>query len=173
MRCSSIVALLVVTASFALGGCAADAEPATGSDNASIVLKAPAIEETDSSRTGDIREGAKVGDLRAEKHASPIGAEQARDTLKHSDVSGNQRIKVTPSPFGHVPTEKLGAIPPTFNPLNEHEQAVDTTIPSLRTLNEHEQAVGTAIPSVRPLNQYEEAIEVDPAFLPFSHDDKP
>lgn len=172
MRCSSIVALLVVTASFALGGCAADAEPATGTDNANITLRGTAIEETDGSRTGDVREGAKVADLGAEERAKSLGAEQAREVLKHSDVSGNQRIKVIPSPFGRVPSEKIGALPPTFNPLNQHEQGIGA-LPTVRTLNEHEQAIGTAIPSVRPLNQYEEAVEIDEAFLPFSHDDKP
>ena len=161
MRCSSIVALLVVTASFALGGCAADAEPAAGTDNATIALQAPAIEQTDSSRTGDVREGAKVGDLRAEQKTTPLDAAKARDGLKVSDVSGvsgvsgNSRIEVFPSPFGRVPTEKLGPVP------------------SVRPLNQHEEAIGTAIPSVRPLNQYERAVEVDEAFLPFSHDDKP
>ena len=59
MRFSSIVALVVVTASFALGGCAADAEPATGSGNDNVTLEGTADND---GRANDVRTIAKLSD---------------------------------------------------------------------------------------------------------------
>lgn len=51
MRFSSLVSLVVVTASFALAGCAADAEPSSSPDDGVVKLDG----DLDRSRTRDVR----------------------------------------------------------------------------------------------------------------------
>jgi hypothetical protein len=93
MRLSSIVSLVVVTASLALGGCAADAEPATGgTDQPNVALSdpnAPAVEGRD--RTGDVGYVQKISDgwanplEPAQAHVrteNPAYAESVNDVVK-------------------------------------------------------------------------------------------
>lgn len=124
MRLSSIVSLLVVTASFALGGCAADAEPSDGSasqPNVALSDKNKVIEPVDQSRTADVTQVGKVSDL----YANPSDETRVRDVEKWATGTANPRIDVSPSGFGAVPTEKLGASPLTFQPYNQLEQGID------------------------------------------------
>ncbi|MDB4936766.1 MAG: hypothetical protein JWP87_3738 [Labilithrix sp.] len=63
MRLSSIVSLVVVTASLALGGCAADAEPATGgTDQPNVALSDPNAPLPGRDRTGDVGYVQKISD---------------------------------------------------------------------------------------------------------------
>lgn len=124
MRLSSIVSLLVVTASFALGGCAADAEPSDGSasqPNVALSDKIKVIEPVDESRTSDVDQVGKVSDL----YANPSDETKVRDVEKWATGTANPRIDVSPSGFGAVPSEKLGASPLTFQPYNQLEQGVE------------------------------------------------
>ena len=125
MRLSSIVYLLVVTASFALGGCAADAEPSDGSaasqPNVALSDKNKVIEPVDQSRTSDVSQIGKVTDL----YANPSDETRVRDVEKWATGTANPRIDVSPSGFGAVPSEKLGASPLTFQPYNQLEQGIE------------------------------------------------
>jgi hypothetical protein len=118
MRLSSMVSLLVVTASFALGGCAAEAEP-TGGSNPDVALQEPtAPVATD--RTADVTQTGKISD----QFANPSDEVRARIVATVAGGQVNPRIDVTPSPFGKVPSEKIGIVPSSFNPQSPIEQAV-------------------------------------------------
>jgi hypothetical protein len=98
MRLSSIVSLVVVTASLALGGCAADAEPASGggTDNPNVALSDP---------TQNVNQGGRTGDVRL------IG-----------------RVTDVPSGFNGAPTEKIGVTPPAFRYVSPGEVGATTDI---------------------------------------------
>ncbi len=123
MRLSSIVSLLVVTASFALGGCAADAEPSDGSTQPNVALsdKNKVVNPIDESRTSDVSQIGKRADL----FANPSDETRARDVEKWKTGTANPRIDVSPSGFAAVPTKKLDAVPMTFQPYNQLEQGID------------------------------------------------
>lgn len=119
MRLSSIVSVLVVTASFALGGCAADAEP-TGTDQPNVALtdkNAPAI---DNDRTGDVAQNAKLTD----QYAHPLDETRARQVESWSGGQADPRIDVVPSGFNAVPSEKIGMVPPSFHEVNQLETGI-------------------------------------------------
>jgi hypothetical protein len=69
MRLSSIAAFVVVAASLALGGCAADAEPATGgTEQPNVALSDPNAPAVERDRTGDVGYIAKY----SEGYADPL-----------------------------------------------------------------------------------------------------
>jgi len=124
MRLSSIVSLLVVTASLALGGCAAEAETAGDERNPAVVPlsdkdKVVAPEEQD--RLNDARQVGQIADL----YENPSDATKARDVGSYKGGAADPRIDVTPSPFGQLPQEKIGAVPPTFRPFNVLENSIE------------------------------------------------
>jgi hypothetical protein len=116
MRLSSIVSVLVVTASFALGGCAADSEP-TSSDPTNVALtdtNAPAI---DNDRTADVAQTGKLTDA----YAHPLDETRARAVETWSGGAANPRIDIVPSGFDAVPGTKIGVTPPVFHEVNALE----------------------------------------------------
>jgi hypothetical protein len=121
MRLSSIVSLVVVSASLALGGCAADAEDGdTKSPNVALSDKTR-VQEPDNSRLEDTRQLGTI----AEQYANPTDETKARLVEKYGSGTSNPRIEIQPSGFGAVPSEKLGAVPITFQPVNQLEQAIE------------------------------------------------
>lgn len=121
MRLSSIVSLVVVTASLALGGCAAEAEPTgEGETNPNVALQAPSVEVVKNDRTADARQVGQFGEL----FEHPTDSTKARIVVQYKGGQVDPRIDVSPSPFGQVPGEKLGALPPTFDPPSQLEQAI-------------------------------------------------
>lgn len=91
MRFSSIVALVVVTASFALGGCAADAEPGDTKTNENVVLEGTSeIDRTDDARI--------VGRYAQEQHAFLSDEARIVETYKGGGVSA--RVDAHPPVFG-------------------------------------------------------------------------
>jgi hypothetical protein len=121
MRLSSIVSILVVTASFALGGCAADAEPSDGTGGNVALSDKTKVTEPDNSRLDDTRQLGTIGD----QYANPTDETKARLVEKVSTGVANPRLEIQPSGFGAVPSEKLGATPITFAPVNRLEQAIE------------------------------------------------
>lgn len=114
MRLSSIVSVLVVTASFALGGCAADAEPTGGTEPSNVALSdtnAPAI---DNDRTADVAQNAKLTD----QYAHPLDETRARQVESWSGGTADPRIDIIPSGFAAVPGTKIGVTPPVFHDVN-------------------------------------------------------
>ena len=120
MRLSSIVSLLVVTASFALGGCAADAEPSDSNQPNVALSDKNKVVEPDDSRLEDTRQ---IGNI-ADQYQHPTDETQARLVEKWSSGTANPRIEVQPSGFGAVPSTKLGATPLSFRPVNILEESV-------------------------------------------------
>ena len=122
MRLSSIVSILVVTASFALGGCAADAEPGPAPNpNVALSDKTRVQEPTDESRLEDTRQVGNIYD----EYEHSTDETKARLVEKYGSGVSNPRLEVQPSGFGAVPAEKLGATPITFAPVNQLEQAIE------------------------------------------------
>lgn len=105
MRLSSILALVVVTASFALGGCAADAEPADTTPN--VALSDPNADAVERDRTQDVVQTGKITDL----YAHPTNETVARAVETWSGGTADPRIDAVPSGFDAVPREKLGLQP--------------------------------------------------------------
>jgi hypothetical protein len=125
MRLSAIVSVLVVTASFALGGCAADAEPTTGSgtpDQPNVALSG-----TDNS-DGLINDVGQQGNRYSDNFANPSDEARARRVNTYVAGEANPRIDVQPSPFGLVNTSQIGVQPSVFNPKSNLEvgAALDT-----------------------------------------------
>lgn len=87
-RSSCLAALVVTIASFALGGCAADAE-GPGADAAES-----SISEGEASRDLHADEGAKLGDLVNEKRANDLRREVTADAR----VATRERPELTPVP---------------------------------------------------------------------------
>ena len=116
MRLSSIVSVLVVTASFALGGCAADAEP-TGTDQPNVALSDPNAPAINNDRTSDVSQTGKLTD----EYAHPLDETRARQVESWSGGQANPRIDIVPSGFDAVPGTKIGATPPVFHEVNALE----------------------------------------------------
>jgi hypothetical protein len=116
MRLSSIVSLLVVTASFALGGCAADAEP-TGTDQPNVALSDPNAPAINNDRTADVAQTGKLTDL----YAHPLDETRARQVESWSGGQADPRIDIVPSGFDAVPGTKIGVVPPVFHQVNALE----------------------------------------------------
>ena len=113
MRLSSIVSLVVVTASFALGGCAADAEPTSGTSQPNVALSDPNAAATDNGRTGDVGVIAKVSDT----YANPSDQTKAAG-INHYAGEVDSRLYIPPSGFDAVPEEKIGVSPPVFHQVD-------------------------------------------------------
>jgi hypothetical protein len=122
MRLSSIVSLVVVTASLALGGCAADAETANDGTQPNVALsdkdKVIAPEEQD--RLNDARAIGQIKDL----YENPAENTKARDVEKYKTGVVDPRLDVQPGVFGLPPNEKIGAVPVTFGDLNLLQQNI-------------------------------------------------
>ena len=116
MRLSSIVSVLVVTASFALGGCAADSEP-TGTDQPNVALSNPNAPALETDRTADVGQTGKVTDL----YAHPLDETRARQVESWSGGQADPRIDIVPSGFNAVPAGKIGTTPPVFHEVNALE----------------------------------------------------
>ncbi len=93
MRFSSLVSLVVVTASLALGGCAADAETASTED------KVTHGGELDTSRTRDVRAINQRSDERPSVFAD---ATRARKIETHGSGAVDPRLDALPPVFGDV-----------------------------------------------------------------------
>jgi hypothetical protein len=121
MRLSSLVSLVVVTASLALGGCAADAEPTSGgTDLPNVALSDPNATVDRQGRVNDVRYTGKVSD----EWAQPTDETRVRQVETHTGGVADPRIDVVPSVFGQPPSEKIGVTPPTFRPVNPLELGV-------------------------------------------------
>jgi hypothetical protein len=127
MRLSSIVSLVVVTASLALGGCAGDAEPASGggTDNPNVVLSDPTQKVDQGGRTGDLRLIGRVTD----EWQQPSDETRARQVETHTGGVADPRIDVFPSGFNAALTEKVVVTPPAFQYVNTNEVGVTTDLP--------------------------------------------
>jgi hypothetical protein len=117
MRLSSLVSVLVVTASFALGGCAADSEPTGGSDPSNVALSDPNAPAITNDRTSDVSQTGKVTDL----YAHPLDETRARAVETWSGGVADPRIDIVPSGFDAVPAAKIGVTPPVFHAVNQLE----------------------------------------------------
>jgi hypothetical protein len=116
MRLSSIVSVLVVTASFALGGCAADAEPtSTGTDQPNVALSDPNAPAIAKDRTGDVAQTGTVSD----QYANPSDEVRARQVESYNGGVADPRIDIVPSGFNAVPSQKIAATPPVFHEVNQ------------------------------------------------------
>lgn len=93
MRFSSLVSLVVVTASLALGGCAADAETASTGDN---VTKGG---ELDNSRIRDVR---AINQRSDEAPSAFADATRARKIETHGSGAVDPRLDALPPAFGDV-----------------------------------------------------------------------
>lgn len=122
MRLSSIVSLVVVTASLALGGCAADAETGTDGTQPNVALsdkdKVLAPEEQD--RLNDARAIGQIKDL----YENPADATKARDVEKYKTGVVDPRLDAQPGVFGLPPNEKIGSVPVTFGDVNILEENI-------------------------------------------------
>lgn len=87
-RFSGLAALVVTVASFALGGCAADAE-GPGADAAES-----SISEREASPDLHADEGAKLADLLNEKRANDL----RREVMVDAKVAPGERPELTPVP---------------------------------------------------------------------------
>lgn len=117
MRLSSIVSVLVVTASFALGGCAADAEPTGGTEPSNVALSDPNAPKIDNDRTADVSQTGKLTD----QYAHPLDETRARQVESWSGGAADPRIDIIPSGFDAVPGTKIGVTPPVFHEVNQLE----------------------------------------------------
>lgn len=115
MRLSSIVSVLVVTASFALGGCAADAEQTSGTDQPNVALSDPNAPAIDNDRTSDVSQTGKLTD----HYAHPLDETRARAVETWSGGTADPRIDIVPSGFDAVPGARLGVTPPVFHEVNQ------------------------------------------------------
>lgn len=116
MRLSSIVSVLVVTASFALGGCAADSEPTT-SEPSNVALTDPNAPAINNDRTSDVSQTGKLTD----QYAHPLDETRARAVETWSGGAADPRIDIVPSGFDAVPGTKIGVTPPVFHEVNALE----------------------------------------------------
>lgn len=114
MRLSSIVSLVVVTASLALGGCAADAEPTSGGSQPNVALSDPNATANDQGRANDIAKTNKVSD----QYANPADEAKAHGVLHYNGGEVDPRLNVEPSGFDAVPEEKIGVEPPVFHTVD-------------------------------------------------------
>jgi hypothetical protein len=119
MRLSSIVSVLVVTASFALGGCAADAE-STGTDQPNVALSDPNAPAIENDRTSDVSQTGKLTD----QYAHPLDETRARQVESWSGGVADPRIDIVPSGFNAVPVTKIGNTPPAFHEVNQLETGI-------------------------------------------------
>jgi hypothetical protein len=121
MRFSALVSALVVSASFALGGCAADAEPTTGSttDQPNVALSG-----TQNNTDGLVNNAGQAGNRYADNFANPSAEVRARTVLTYTGGESNPRIDVQPSPFGLVDMQKVGVEPSVFNPKSPLENGI-------------------------------------------------
>jgi hypothetical protein len=119
MRFSALVSALVVSASFALGGCAADAEPTTGTDQPNVALSG-----TQNNADNLVNNVDQAGNRYADNFANPSAEARARTVLTYTGGAANPRIDIQPSPFGQVPSEKLDVFPSPFNPKSALENGV-------------------------------------------------
>lgn len=115
MRLSSIVSVLVVTASFALGGCAADAEPTGGTEPSNVALSDPNATAINNDRTADVKQTGKLTD----QYANPLDETRARQVENWSSGTADPRIDIIPSGFNAVPDTKIGVTPPVFHEVNQ------------------------------------------------------
>ena len=107
MRLSSFVALVVATASLALGGCAADAEPAEAS-SPDVVEHGGAAAGED--RSGDVRLIPKHSD-EGSSLAIPDSA-RARLIETYEGDNVDPRLEVQPPSFNHRRTRAAGIVSP-------------------------------------------------------------
>jgi hypothetical protein len=117
MRLSSIVSVLVVTASLALGGCAADAEQTGGTDQPNVALSDPNAPAINNDRTSDVSQTGKLTD----QYAHPLDETRARQVESWSGGQADPRIDIVPSGFDAVPGTKIGITPPVFHEVNALE----------------------------------------------------
>ena len=113
MRLSSIVSLVVVTASLALGGCAADAEPVTGETQPNVVHSdpnAPAQRDL----TQDVGQTGKISD----NYANPSDETKARLVEHYVGGEVDPRIVITPSGFDPVNLDKVAQGLPVFHTVS-------------------------------------------------------
>ena len=122
MRLSSIVSVLVVTASFALGGCAADAEPTSGGDQPNVALSDPNAPAIKADRTSDVSQTGKLTD----EYAHPLDETRARQVESWSGGAADPRIDIVPSGFDAVPGTKIAVRPPVFHEVNQLETGIRT-----------------------------------------------
>lgn len=113
MRLSSIVSLVVVTASFALGGCAADAEQTSGTDQPNVALSDPNANANEG-RLNDVAQTGKLTD----NFANPSDNAKAHGVLHAVGGEVDPRLDITPSGFDPVPQEKIGIPNPLFHVVN-------------------------------------------------------
>jgi len=115
MRLSSIVSLVVVTASLALGGCAADAEPGTDGTQPNVALSEKnddVVAPAERDRLNDLTQVGQIKDLKGEfdfDKASPISVKP----------EGDPRFQPLPSVLERIPVDKLTAQPPQFAEEND------------------------------------------------------
>jgi hypothetical protein len=119
MRFSALVSALVVSASFALGGCAADAEPTTGTDQPNVALSGKQVPGNDLVNNVD-----QAGNRYADNFANPSAEARARTVLTYTGGQANSQIDVQPSPFGRVDMQKVVAGPSVFNPPSALETGI-------------------------------------------------
>jgi predicted lipoprotein len=119
MRFSAVVSALVVSASFALGGCAADAEPTTGTDQPNVALSG-----TQNNPDQMLNNVDQAGNRYADNFANPSAEARARTVLTYTGGESNPRIDVQPSPFGVVNMQKVGVEPSVFNPKSALENGI-------------------------------------------------
>jgi hypothetical protein len=121
MRLSSIVSLVVVTASLALGGCAADAEPSSGETQPNVALTDPNANAGPHDRTQDVIQTGKVSD----QFTNTADEQKARLVERYVGGQVDPRIEITPSGFNAIPPEtaaKLGENLPVFHQVNPLEK---------------------------------------------------
>lgn len=117
MRLSSIVSVVVVTASFALGGCAADAEPSTGETQPNVALTDPNANAGPHDRTQDVVQTGKVSD----EFTHTADEQKARIVERYVGGEVDPRIDVTPSGFNTIPADTSVKLPeglPVFHEVN-------------------------------------------------------
>ena len=117
MRLSSFVSLVVVTASLALGGCAADAEESETGNQPNVALSDPNAPAINNDRTSDATQTGKLTDL----YAHPLDETRARQVESWSGGQADPRIDIVPSGFDAVPGTKIGVTPPVFHQVNALE----------------------------------------------------
>ena len=115
MRLSSLVSVLVVTASFALGGCAADAEPTSGETQPNVALSDPNANVGPHDRTQDVAQTGNVSD----QYAHTADEQKARIIEHYVGGQVDPRIDITPSGFGAIPPDQAEKLPTTFPAFHE------------------------------------------------------
>jgi hypothetical protein len=117
MRLSSFVSLVVVTASFALGGCAADAEPSSGETQPNVALTDPNANAGPHDKTQDVGQTGKVSD----QYANPADEQRARIVEHYVGGQVDPRIVITPSGFDAIPqntAREVGEQLPVFHTVS-------------------------------------------------------